>query len=607
MSLIINDNEKSTFNEIINSLNIENNKHDYLKRISSSKSINFNINKNIYYKKFGIKRRQTLKNMKYSVLTNKNNKLENNNAEKKLILFSNKNLRYKSYKNILEKIKDDNNKKNKFYLKLQNKTKDSETTKKIEKNLEQKMEYIKKEKKLDDLKTLLMLIDTHRKTQYEIYLDPAKPKLNFIRNKMFNVNLYKPCITYNKNNLIFNKKYNLIFDSIKNKNKLSNNINYTNNSEENKLSSYSSNYSKQKNKNKFLKKKKLIKINSDNLFLQSNKDKYKEKFLYLYSQKDDKNKCDSYPHNDKKINIKNIKTNNINNNKIDINNNIINNKNIFITNYIHTNNKQNNILLDELTNNINNQKSSQNETTNICETSTISLVSDINNLKTYNNKGIKKSKINFLKNYNSKIKLKKTNKKNLMEILSETLRKSNKMNNILKLNYSDKEKEEEKEKKQEIKNLIKKKKTDLDSLVKDLNLYYKEQKIDLEELVINNLIKLKRHLLNMRQKNISNEIARKVIIEDKILSKQIILESALEKKLRSKKKNKSVTNYGLLLTKRKNLKNIMMNNLVKNEDEIINGLMKNENVDFNNTKSLEKLIYKYRAMSHYKKYHNIVY
>jgi hypothetical protein len=158
--------------------------------------------------------------------------------------------------------------------------------------LNKNMMYFNKMKKLENLKLFFNLLDTHKKTQYEEYIDPIKSKKNFIRAKNYNFHLYMPCITYNKNNLFFSKKYKLIFDKMHKNNIVYKNRNIISNSEENMLSSYSTNYSRAKNKirNSFLIKKKLVKINSDNLFLhKANIDKNKLINLYTNNFKPNKN------------------------------------------------------------------------------------------------------------------------------------------------------------------------------------------------------------------------------------------------------------------------------------------------------------------------------
>lgn len=456
----------------------------------------------------------------------------------------------------------------------------------------------KKLEKLNGLKDFLKLLDIHKKTQYQGDLDSLETKPNFIRSKN-NFSLFKTCLSYDKNDIFFNKKYNLILDRIKNKNKIPYN-NFIINSEENKVNFSSNTSNKYINKNKFLKKKKLYKINSDgyNILYHRNKNKspYKSKNnnIYTYNNKYNKNNKNK---NFIRNNIYSLSDNNKKNDKYSLKkNNFIKNNNI--SNFINSSRPQTSVTSKSNKTKI--KLSSQNETTDIGETSSVSLISDINNLKTFsiNKKGSYFIKNNNLSN-NSNIKYRNENKKKFVKILSETLKKSKKLNKILKYDEISKKMEEEKEKENRIKKLIKKKKTNLNELIKELNLHYDEQKIDLEELVIKNVYNLKKHLQNIKQFRIMNKVANKVIDEDKILSKEVFLESSLAKQLKSRIKSKSEKEFAFLIEKRKNLKKKVLKYKEKKEMDIINGLMKNEVFDFDDIKSLEKMLYKYRTMSHY--------
>jgi hypothetical protein len=202
---------------------------------------------------------------------------------------------------------------------------------------------------------------------------------------------------------------------------------------------------------------------------------------------------------------------------------------------------------------------------------------------------------NYSHNLNKKFP--KRNNKILIKMLSASLKKCKKFNNDLKINYINKEKEEEEKERGIIKHLIKKKKTNLSLLIKELNLNYKKYKIDLEELVINNVYKLKRNLQNITQLKLLNKVANRVILEDKILSKEVILESALYRKLKKRIKSKSEREFELTIEKRKELKNSLLKNKEKNDDEQIKGYLRNEIPDFYDLKSLEEMVKKYRTMS----------
>ena len=104
---------------------------------------------------------------------------------------------------------------------------------------------------------------------------------------------------------------------------------------------------------------------------------------------------------------------------------------------------------------------------------------------------------------------------------------------------------------------------------------------------------------NDKQFRIMNKVVNKVIVEDKILSKEVDIESPVAKKLSKRIKTKSDKEFEFLIEKRKYLKNKIMKYKEKKENDIIDGLMKYETFDFDNFKSLEAMIYKYRTMKHY--------
>ena len=559
-------------------------------RLPSTLSSDFVINKDIFAPKNPfLKKQNTLKNIKMlnnSFQKNQNKKNNYKNYKRQLTQLSiNNNNKRKAYKNIMEKIKDNNNNRKNIL-----KTNAAE--------LNKNMIYMNKMKKLDNLKLFFKLLDTHKKTQYEDYIDPIKSKKNFIRAKNYNFNIYEPCITYNKNNLFFSKKYKLIFDKMNRNNNIYKNSNFISNSEENMLSSYSTNYSRAKNKlrNSFLIKKKLVKINSDKLFLhKANIDKNKLINLYTNNFKPNKNivanNFDSLT-DDKTSN--NSKNNQYPYNKKNINNN---SRNLEVAGKSLNSNYGPQISLSNFITKIDeNKKYTQNETEDMGETSTFSLNSNINNLKLYKNSINNRAINNYSQNINKKFP--KRNNKILIKMLSESLKKCKKFNNILKINYINKEKEEEEKERELIKHLIKKKKTDLSLLAKELNLNYKKYKIDIEELVTNNVYKLKRNLQNITQLKLLSKVANRVILEDKILSKEVILESALARKLKKRIKSKSEREFELTILKRKELKNNLLKNKEKNDDEQIKGYLKNEIPDFYDLKSLEEMVKKYRTMSH---------
>ena len=649
MSLTENSEARAKFLDIV--VTIENtNKNDrmlaslvnknkeYLnRRMLSSKFEELNINKDkLLYNNSNLKKRKTLKNMKKSrasisetkkyynyafkrhqtesifnkynknILEEKTEKYEDNKNDIKSIILA------KDEENKEEKNENKDKKEEKKGIKKEGKKEGKKTEKKEEKKVydrNNKNKYDnglfldeKRLTKLEQLKTFLNLLETHKKTQYLIDLDPTRPKLNFIRSK--NINLFKSSISYDKNGVFYNKKYKLLFDKIKNV-KNNDNKNFIINSEENYLNTISPNLSIKKNKNKknrnqFLNrnKKNKIYIASYKLFNHSKKDqniyKTKNNNIYIYNYKDSHNQnikrnnfytlSDDYKYAN--YNLKT--TNSINNN---------------ISNYISSSRPQTSIT--SKSNKTKMKLSPKNETTDIFEASTISLseinnINNINNLKNINNSK-KTSNFSKIQNFpiNLDIKNRNDNKKIFYEILSKTLEKSEKVKKKLEFNSLLKEREDEKLEEKKLKDLLKKKTTNLELLVKELKLYYDEPKINLEELVINNALSLGKHLQNEKQFRIMNKVANKVIVEDKILSNEVFIEDSVAKQLRKRIKTKSDKEFEFLIEKRKYLKNKMKKYKGKTEMDYIAGLMRNDIFNFDDFKSLEEMIFKYRAMNHH--------
>jgi hypothetical protein len=590
MEIVVSIENTNKDDKMLSSL-LDKNRKNLNRRMRDSKFDELNINKDklLYNNILALKRHTTLKNIKkfqISLLNRKKSQIigNPNSHEKHLIkTFNNKN-----HYNILEEIKDNENEnlnsnkklKNNSFIDNISKENDFGSIILFKKNKNEERKNLgddlylddKRLRKLDDLKNFFKLIDTHHKMQFEEDIDPTKPKLNFLRSKN-NLSLFKTSITYDKNGVYYNKKYNLIFDKIykdlKNKNFYKNNL-YT--------IDYSSKLTNKKNKNLFIKEKKLNRIKSAKNSLLMNKKGIRNN---LYSPTDNKSKKSK--HSTKNMII-------YKNNYLDNNTNI--------KNYVNLSRPQTSITT--ASNKTRFKMSSHNETTDVCETSSLSLISD-NNLKTFNNS---KKESNFSKFHNfttsPDIKFRNNSKKIIYEMISDTLKKSNKMKNILKLRHNSKEAEEQKEYERKIKLLIKKKRTDLDKLVKELNLHYDEQNIDLEELVIKNVYNIKKHLQNTQQFRLMNKVANKVIVEDKILSKKVFLESSVAKKLRKRIKTKSDKEFDKLIEKRKYLKSKVMKYRKKTENEEMKALLKDNFFDFDNIKSLKEMIYKYRTMNHYK-------
>jgi hypothetical protein len=196
------------------------------------------------------------------------------------------------------------------------------------------------------------------------------------------------------------------------------------------------------------------------------------------------------------------------------------------------------------------------------------------------------------------LKKKSSQKKIITKVFSDVLENYKKIKKALNNNYSIDKKEKEDKKKNEkiIKNLIKKRKTNAKTLTKELNLNYDLDHVNLEQIVIDKRNKILERMKNLTQKKILKEIQQQVINEDLILSKKIILENNLEKKLNSRKKRLSEKVFEEMTLKRKQLKHHLIGFKLRYESDYINKLMNNEAMDFNSPKSLKALLFKYKTM-----------
>ena len=352
----------------------------------------------------------------------------------------------------------------------------------------------KKFDKLNDLHSLFELIDTHEKIQYQIIDERKTQRLNMIRNKK-KLELFQPSITYNKNNLIYKKKYQLIYD----KNKNLNNI-YIH-----------------------LKKRNINNLNINSLSTETNKN------------------C---------INIL-PKTNEIQD-LINFNDNKT--RNIYPTLKLYEPNQDS-------------KKNLNSEITETREITPYANFSESNIFKTHSN--LTSANSNLFKR-DIILKKKSSQKKIITKVFSDVLENYKKIKKALNNNYSIDKKEKEDKKKNE--------------------------HVNLEQIVIDKRNKILERMKNLTQKKILKEIQQQVINEDLILSKKIILENNLEKKLNSRKKRLSEKVFEEMTLKRKQLKHHLIGFKLRYESDYINKLMNNEAMDFNSPKSLKALLFKYKTM-----------
>ena len=386
----------------------------------------------------------------------------------------------------------------------------------------------KKFDKLNDLHSLFELIDTHEKIQYQIIDERKTQRLNMIRNKK-KLELFQPSITYNKNNLIYKKKYQLIYDKNKNLNNIYIHL----------------------LKNKKSKKRNINNFNINSLSTETNKN------------------C---------INIL-PKTNEI---QDSINFNDNKTRNIYPTLKLYEPNQ-------DSKKNLNSEITETREITPYANFSESNIFKTHSNLTSANNNLFKRDII---------LKKKSSQKKIITKVFSDVLENYKKIKKALNNNYSIDKKEKEDKKKNEkiIKNLIKKRKTNAKTLTKELNLNYDLDHVNLEQIVIDKRNKILERMKNLTQKKILKEIQQQVINEDLILSKKIILENNLEKKLNSRKKRLSEKVFEEMTLKRKQLKHHLIGFKLRYESDYINKLMNNEAMDFNSPKSLKALLFKYKTM-----------
>lgn len=236
------------------------------------------------------------KKKSYKTLNLNESNMTSNNTKRKVEIKLDKNKYRISYKN--KKIKFHNNidreLNNAFRLRLKEKKDTLRSYRKKFETLNEKSLNLKQQEKLKNLKNLLFWIERKQKTigthnKEIINLDNSK-KLNFIRSK--NLNQYVPSVNYNKNNLYFNKKYDLILDNLDQKSHNNTNNDFYNvNSNSFDIKFFSNEKLKEKSSKKLISKEK----KEAKKFVKTKKLKLKEKILNhnVLKDEDDKNDISS--------------------------------------------------------------------------------------------------------------------------------------------------------------------------------------------------------------------------------------------------------------------------------------------------------------------------
>ena len=534
---ILSSTEKSNKNDYMLNFLVNKTKEDYKKQVLYANSKHLYLDSDIYSPnlrkskkktktvKFSVEKKPFKRNSKFKItnLTKKksysigNINMFNNNLSNKLILKLNSNKTNINIKNFLD---------------------EDEDVDELDKFSSVNNTERKRFDKLDNLNSILELVDIHEKTTQNQIVDEKEIKrLNMVRNKK-KLELYHTCITYNKNNLFFNKKYKLIYDKTKNIN------NIYSHTQNNKTINNSNSKNKKRNNINTLSTEEKFNTNI-NIPLKPSRIQSPISFL---SSKTNSNfeiqLSKAYKNRNQNLNLENSQTREVTpySNPYAT----FSEGNIFKT-HINSNNLKKRIFKADI----------------------------ILNRRNFQNKQISKVYSDILSNYK-------------------------KIKNQLSNNYiSNKKEQKEKEKNiRNIKNLIKKRRTNLRLLVKELDLNYNREKegFNLEDIVINKRNIIKDRMKNTGQRWLLNQVQQQVINEDNILSKKLILETNLEKKLKSRKKKLSEKMFEEMTLKRKELKNHLIGFKLIYEKDYINKLMKNELPNFNVPQSLTALLHKYKIM-----------
>lgn len=534
---ILSSTEKSNKNDYMLNFLVNKTKEDYKKQVLYANSKHLYLDSDIYSPnlrkskkktktvKFSVEKKPFKRNSKFKItnLTKKksysigNINMFNNNLSNKLILKLNSNKTNINIKNFLD---------------------EDEDVDELDKFSSVNNTERKRFDKLDNLNSILELVDIHEKTTQNQIVDEKEIKrLNMVRNKK-KLELYHTCITYNKNNLFFNKKYKLIYDKTKNINNI-----YSHTQNNKTINNSNSKNKKRNNINNLLTEEKI----NTNINIPLKPSRIQSPISFLSSKTNSNFEIQlskAYKNRNQNLNLENSQTREVTpySNPYAT----FSEGNIFKT-HINSNNLKKRIFKADI----------------------------ILNRRNFQNKQISKVYSDILSNYK-------------------------KIKNQLSNNYiSNKKEQKEKEKNiRNIKNLIKKRRTNLRLLVKELDLNYNREKegFNLEDIVINKRNIIKDRMKNTGQRWLLNQVQQQVINEDNILSKKLILETNLEKKLKSRKKKLSEKMFEEMTLKRKELKNHLIGFKLIYEKDYINKLMKNELPNFNVPQSLTALLHKYKIM-----------
>ena len=135
---------------------------------------------------------------------------------------------------------------------------------------------------------------------------------------------------------------------------------------------------------------------------------------------------------------------------------------------------------------------------------------------------------------------------------------------------------------------------DIPNIRKEMHLYNVSEIIDEKKIIMNNVHKMSKSI-HKKEMEILLNVAKTVIREDQLTHNFVYYNDSLENKMayfRDKKKLKTMANKAFCAKAR--LEKFKKNK--KTDEQKLHKLMKNDKPNFNNIKSLEGMIYKYKTM-----------
>ena len=186
------------------------------------------------------------------------------------------------------------------------------------------------------------------------------------------------------------------------------------------------------------------------------------------------------------------------------------------------------------------------------------------------------------------------NKKQIMPMLIKLIKKGSELKKDININnYFYKDTPMSYKNKSVSKNYYKTQ-IDIPSIRKEMHLYNVSEIIDEKKIIMNNVQKMSKSI-HKKEMEILLNIAKTVIREDQLTHNLVYYNDSLENKMayfNDKQKLKAMANKAFCA--KASLDKFKKNK--KTDEEKLHKLMKNDKPNFNNIKSLENMIYKYKTM-----------